>query len=296
MKNTLRLNSRSIRRHGSIGLISLAALLLTSCASSNNEPAEKTTEQKKAEIYYGQGTNDLVKKNYSQALINLVKAREFDPNDSLIRNNLGMAYYFRERPELAEKELLKAIDLDKKNSDARVNLGTIYMEKNRLKEARIQYEATLQDLTYQNQFRNYYNLAILALKEGDRAEAFEYLFKSIKEKAEYCQAHFKLGELYTEEYKFQQALASFQESGKGTCVTEPAPHYQQALALMNLSRFDEAKIKFKEIIEKFPKTPFKSLASLQLKKISSEQGEQAVSRNYQTEVIKESKTIQSPNF
>lgn len=281
-------------KNTSKSIIFLAAIFLGSCAT--NELAEKTTAQKKSEIYYGQGTSELVQKNYSQALINLLKAREFDPNDAQIRNNLGMAYYFRDQPELAEKELLKAIDIDKKNSDARVNLGTLYMEKNRLKEARIQYEEVLKDLTYPNQFRNYYNLAVLALKEGDRAMGFEYLFKSIKEKEEYCQAHFKLGELYFEEYKFKQALASFQESAKGTCVTEPAPHYQQALALMNLNRFEESRIKLKEIMDKFPKTRFNAMASIQLKKIAAELHGQSETRTFQTEVIKESKTIESPNF
>lgn len=279
-----------------IGSILFSALMLTSCAS-NPELAEKTVEQKKAEIYYTQGTNDLVKKNYSQALVNLLKARDFDSNDSLIRNNLGMAYYFRDQPELAEKELLKAIELDKKNTDAKANLGTIYMEKNRLKEARAYFEQAAQDLTYANQYRNYYNLAILALKVGDRGEAFDFLFKSLKEKDDYCQAHFKLGELYTEEYKFKQALDSFRESSKGTCVNEPAPHYQQALALMNLGRFEEARGKFKEIIEKFPKTRFVTLANQQLRKITEEIHEQAATnRNFKTEIIKESKTIESPNF
>ncbi len=283
-----------MKNQGFIGSLFLSSVLLVSCAS--NEPAERTVEQKKAELYYGQGTNDLVKKNYSQALINLLKAKEFDPKDAQIRNNLGMAYYFREQPELAERELLKAIELDKKNSDAKVNLGSIYMEKNRLKEARALYEDVAQDLTYTAQFRNYYNLAVLALKEGDRKEAFDFLFKSIKEKDEYCQAHFKLGELYTEEYKFKQALESFSESSKGTCVSEPAPHYQQALVLMNLNRFEEARKKLKEVMEKFPKTRFNTLAALQLKKISAEIREQTATKSFQTEVIKESKTIESPNF
>ena len=283
-----------MKDHGLIVTIFAAALLLSSCSS--NELADKTVEQKKSEIYYGQGTSDLVKKNYSEALINLLKAREYDPKDSMIRNNLGMAYYFREQPELAEKELLKAIELDSKNSDARVNLGSLYLGKNRLKEARTQYEKVLGDLTYSAQFRNYYNLAVLSLKEGDRASAFEFLFKSVKEREDYCQAHFKLGELYTEEFKFKQALSSFQESAKGTCVSEPAPHYQQALALMNLNRFEDAKVKFKEIIEKFPKTRFNTLSSVQLKKIANESREQASNSNFQTEVIKESKTIESPNF
>lgn len=285
-----------MKYHGIIGSILFSSLLLTAC-SSNPELAERTVEQKKAEIYYSQGTNDLIKKNYSQALVNLLKAKEFDSKDSLIRNNLGMAYYFREQPELAEKELKAAIDLEKKNSDAKANLGTIYMEKNRLKEARALFDEVALDLTYQNQFRNYYNLSVLALKEGDRALAFEFLFKSIKEKSDYCQAHFKLGELYTEEYKFKQALESFRESTKGTCVSEPAPHFQQALALMNLGHFEEARTKFKTIIEKFPKTKFVAQANHQLKKLSNQMKEQSANnRTFQTEVIKESQTIDSPNF
>lgn len=285
-----------MKYHGILGSILFSALVLSSCAS-NPELADKSPEQKKAEIYYSQGTNDLVKKNYSQALINLLKAKEFDPKDSLIRNNLGMAYYFREQPELAEQELKEAINLDAKNTDAKANLATLFMEKNRLKEARALFDQVAQDLTYVNQFRNYYNLALLALKVGDRGEAYEFLFKSLKEKEDYCPAHFKLGELYTEEYKFKQALDSFRESSKGTCVSEPAPHFQQALALMNLGRFEEARMKLNSIIEKFPKTKYVTLANQQLKRLSAEIKEQtANNRNFQTEVIKESKTIESPNF
>jgi Tfp pilus assembly protein PilF len=87
MKNTL----KSIMRHGSFGTIFFTAIFLVSCAT-NTELPEKTTAQKKSEIYYGQGTNELVKKNYAQALINLVHAKEFDPTDSQVRNNLGKNY------------------------------------------------------------------------------------------------------------------------------------------------------------------------------------------------------------
>ena len=73
MKNTL----NSIKHHGFLGTAILATFALVSCAS--NELTEKTLEQKKSEIYYGQGTNDLVRKNYSQALINLLKAKELAP-------------------------------------------------------------------------------------------------------------------------------------------------------------------------------------------------------------------------
>ena len=74
-----------MKNHGFLGSLIYTATLLASCA--NNELADKSVVQKKAEIYYGQGTNDLVKKNYSQALINLLKARTSESNRNSLKKN-----------------------------------------------------------------------------------------------------------------------------------------------------------------------------------------------------------------
>jgi type IV pilus assembly protein PilF len=276
------------------GLFCLVIIAMVSCSSG--ELKSLSVEEKKAEVFYARGTGELINKNYSQALTYLLQAKELSPKDSKIRNNLGMAYYFREQQTLAEQELKEAINLDEKNSDARLNLGSLYLSKKMYKEARLQFEIAEQDLTFVNQFRNFYNLAILNLAEGDRKTAFTYLAKSIKEKEDYCLAHFKLGELYSEEFKYAQALESFRESGKGTCVSEPAPHYQQAMTLLNLNKTTEAKRKFTEITEKFSGTRFGTLASIQAKKI---QDNQSSARSTQTEVIKSKEledTTESPRF
>lgn len=268
-------------------------LFITSCSSTD---LKRTPEEKKADVYYGQGTADLVNKDYNQALINLLEAKRLNPKDSQVRNNLGMAYYFKKQINLAEEELNKAVDLNSKNSEARLNLGVLYMDKNNLKEARKQFEKVLEDLTFNNQYRNYYNLGLLSLKEGDRGQAFINLEKSIKEKDDYCPAHFKLGELYSEEYKFQQALKEFKDSGKGTCVNQPAPIYYQGLTLLNLNKNAEATLKFKEVMEKFPGTKYSTLANTQLKKEKQNQEQQQVSRGYQTEAIPESQSAETPSF
>lgn len=268
-------------------------LIITSC--SNNQLKEQTPDEKKSEVYYGQGTSELIRKNYAQALSYLIKAKELNSKDSKIRNNLGMAYYFREQHDLAEQELKAAISIDHKNSDAHLNLGTIYMEKNRLKEARVQFEYALSDLIFPNQYRTFYNLSILSLKEGDRREAFEYLAKSVKEKLDYCPAHYKLGELYLEEFRYQQALNAFKESGKGTCVSDPAPLYQQAIVLMNLNKVTEAKAKFQEVLEKFSSTRYGTLSSIQIKKLNNNDYT-PTTRATQTEVIKQTQPTETPKF
>ena len=141
--------------------LTLTALVFSSCSS--NKLQDQTPEEKKADVYYGQGTTELVNKNYQQALVYLLKAKDLNPKDTKIRNNLGMSYYFREQIGLAEEQLKKAVDLDDKNSDARMNLGSLYLAKKNYKEARVQFEKVAEDLTYQTQYRNYFNLAITSL-------------------------------------------------------------------------------------------------------------------------------------
>jgi len=271
-------------------------VLVTSCSS--NSLKEPTPEEKRATVYYEKGTNDLVAKDYIQALSNLLEAKKYDPKNAKIRTNLAMAYYFRNQLELAIYELKEAISIDEKNSDAKLNLATIYMEKNKLKEARDLFNEVEKDLTFKNQFRNYYNMALLNLKEGDRREAFDYLSKSIKERNDYCLAHYKLGLLYAEEYKFKQAYDAFKESGKGTCVNEVAPQYQMAMALVNLNRSEDAKRKFQEIIEKFPSDRYATMASIQIRKLSDSSNESS-KQSLRTEQIKNTdnnQTTESPNF
>lgn len=227
--------------------------ILNACTFFNSNTNGKLSEaESKAEIYYSQGTNDLVAQDYPQALINLTKAKEYNPNDSKIRNNLGMALYFKGRFDLAEKEILKAIDLDSKNSDAKVNLGSLYFYQKKYAEAKKKFLEVYEDLTYTKQFRNLLNLAQIYLKEGDRKEAIKFINLSIKEKEDYCAAHFKLGEMYYEESRFKEAYKSFLESGKGTCVKDVAPLFWQGQALLGLEKNNEAKIKFNEVVNKFP--------------------------------------------
>ena len=55
-------------------LLTLFVLMISSCSS--NQLKDQTPEEKKAEVYYGQGTTELVNKNYPLALTYLLKAKE----------------------------------------------------------------------------------------------------------------------------------------------------------------------------------------------------------------------------
>ena len=88
---------------------------------------------------------------------------------------------------------------------------------------------------------------------------------------EYCPAKFLMGNLYYSQKLYKLAYQNYQEASKGTCYSEPAPHFKQALTLEKLGKLKEAQKKFLFLHEKFPATHFGNLAkqrSLQKKDIS----------------------------
>ncbi len=109
--------------------------VLASCASQNKK--ELSSAQKKAKLYFSQGTRNLVAQDYTKALSNLMEAVALDPDNSEIHNNLGMAYFFKNSRQKAVAHIKRSIQLDHKNTDAKLNLATIYMNEGNLSQAEI---------------------------------------------------------------------------------------------------------------------------------------------------------------
>ena len=56
--------------------------------------------------------------------------------------------------------------------------------------------------------------------------------------------------------QFNSALRNFKNASMGSCYDSPAPHYYQALTMIELRRFDEARLKLDEIDTRFKKSPY----------------------------------------
>jgi tetratricopeptide (TPR) repeat protein len=230
----------------------MAAFILGACASKSKE-----IENKEAVIYFGSGTQSLMNAQYTDALTNLLKANAIEPNNPIILTNLGMAYYFKEEKETAVKYLEKSIKLDPDNSDAKLNLASIYYNDGDIDRAEKLYKLVLKDLTYDKQARTHYNLGMLELQKRSNAVAAEnYFKKAIKEDDNYCSAYFQLALIQFNRRQFNTALKNFKESTMGTCYESPAGHYYQALSMVELKNFLDARLKFDEISTKFPKTVY----------------------------------------
>ncbi len=258
----------------------LFLLVIIGCASES-----VTNKRSKADIFYAHGTSCLTKKNYTEALSLLLKAEKLRPQDSKIHNNLGMAYFFKKKPSRAEFHLKRSIELEPKNSDAKNNLASMYTRIGRNQEAKKLYKQISKDLVYHHQYRVLYGLALIAIEENDMVSAIDYLNQSIDEKNDYCPAQFKLGEVSERQRNFTEAYKLYKKASLGTCVNQPAPHYQQAIALIKLRRYDEARSKLQEVIEMFSSSHYSQLALNKLNSIKNqgrlELTRGAILRNYE---------------
>jgi Tfp pilus assembly protein PilF len=276
-------------------LLILIALFFASCAS--NTSVNKTTEQKKAELYYGHGTSMLLAQDYRQALKLLLEAQALDGDNPKILNNLGMTYYFLDQKELAFDNLKRAIKIDPMHSDARVNLGSLYLENKEYKKALEQYQQVLKDLTYEHQFRTHYNIGLIYLRLGNKKEAKKQLLLSNTQNQDYCPASFELGNIFYKEYRYNSALKWFIEATKGKCYENPGPLYMQAMTLLELNDFQASRLKFQEVIERFSASRYSTMANLKLNEIKNQQIlEQKEKGTYRKKEKNAKNIFNSPSF
>lgn len=244
---------------GKMVLLSLL-MVMVSCASKNKE-----VKSKQASLYFGAGTQALMEHQYTDALANLLKANELNPENTDILTNLAMAYYFKGEKQMAIDHLKQALKADPKNSDAKVNLASIHYEDNRIAEAEALYKEVTKNLTYDKQARTYFNLGLIELDKKKNVSAAEKYFRlSIKEDVNYCPSHLKLGLIQYSRRHFNQALKTFKDATLGTCYESPAPHYYQGLTMIELRRFDDARMKFEEVKNRFGNDAYAASARTKL--------------------------------
>ncbi len=241
-----------LKKLGFLATIMIMMGVLNSCASKKD-----SVEAKQAMLYFGAGTQSLMDQNYTEALTNLLKANELEPKNPDILNNLGMAYYFKGETELAIKYINQSLELNEQNSDARLNLASIYYQSGDIKRAEKLYLEVTKDLTYDKQARTYYNLGVLEEEKRKNLNgAEEYFKKALKEDINYCPAFLQLGLLRYKRKQFNTALKNFKDASSGSCYESPVAHYYYGMTLVDLRRFEDARIKFDEIDTHFKKSVF----------------------------------------
>lgn len=222
--------------------------ILISCASKSS--SEKETL---ANLHLNIAVENIKVENYPSALKELLIAEELSPNNPVIQADLGLVYFMRERYELAEKHYKKAISLKPDFTDAKNNLGRSYVEIGKYKQAELLLTEVLQDLTYSDFSKAYANFGILEFKQKKYPSAINYLKKSLERDRENCFTQVYLGRSYLELKDFSIAISQL-EKAVPLCLSAESDeaYFYSAIAFYRNNEKDKSKLRFEELIRRFP--------------------------------------------
>jgi Tfp pilus assembly protein PilF len=178
--------------------------------------------------------------------------------------SLGIAYFRKGDSKQAEDIFRKILQLNPSNNFARNSLAALYIESKRFVEAEKALEVALKDLSFPDQHKALFNLAIIQEKRGQILRAEKTLQKSLKENPNFCPGWMKLSEIQLRQSKRAEAIDSLQSGSVGLCYSFTQNHYQLGLLHMQMNDNQSAREKFDEIARRFPKTHWAKLANEKL--------------------------------
>jgi Tfp pilus assembly protein PilF len=234
---------------------------MTACGSWGTKDAEK------ADLLLHMGTSQFESGNYPEALVDLLKAEDLDHNNPVIQNNLGLVYFMRQRYELAEKHMRKAISLNPKYTEARNNLSRVLIEVGRYKEAEKELKVVLDDLTYPAIDKSYINLGLAQFNQKKFTESKQSFLNAMNASRDNCVANAYYGRSIFELKDYEEAARAL-DNAIGFCqrAVYDEPHYYSALTYYRLGQKEKAIARFSEIIKLYPEGKYrdKSKAMLEL--------------------------------
>lgn len=199
------------------------------------------------------GTGYLTGGNLPLAIKELSIAKDLDPKNYAILNNLGLAYYYRQEYSLAGKEFQEALVISPNYTEARSNLSRVFISTEKYAEAIDILKVATRDLTYRQPEKIWANLGMAQLELKKYNDAELSLKKAITLNRHYCPAFTLLGKTHYKLEKYSLA-AHVLDQAVFKCRTQyyDEPNYYGALSYLQLGKKNVARAKLKEIIDKFP--------------------------------------------
>lgn len=238
-------------------------LLCAACSSFTSRQDEEL-----AKLHLQNGTSQLTNGNFPQALSELLRAESLDSSNPVIQNNLGLAYFFRERPDLAEIHIRKAIKLDSKYTDAYNNLARVLIERGKYPEAAQYAQIAIQDLTYPNPEKPLINLGIAQFKLSQFAAAKRTFQKSLDYQRDNCLAQSYYGRSLFEMKDFKRSSEALDRAASFCQQSQfDEPQYYSALSYYQLGKTQQAESRFEGLIKLYPQGRYYEKAKSMLETI-----------------------------
>jgi type IV pilus biogenesis/stability protein PilW len=196
-----------------------------------------------SQVHFQLGVSYLNEGDATRALGELLKAREFAPDDAEILNALGLAYFSKGSREEAIASFQKAIKCKADFSEACNNMGVVYLDQGEWDKAITCFEKALKNLLYQTPERARVNLGWAFFKKKDYSQAIGEFKQALVESPRFCLAHNYLGQAYMETSKYEDAIFEFRLTNK-YCPQYVEVFLNLGLAYIKTGRAQEACINF----------------------------------------------------
>jgi len=125
------------------------------------------------------------------------------PSFAFNHNNLGAMYYLDKKPDLAQPEFKKALELNPKEKMAHNNLGLIYMDRGEFEKSEEEFGKEMEINPYYD--NGYANRGLLHYKMGKKDQAVADWKKALEINPNYSSALYNLAALYFEQKNFVEA-------------------------------------------------------------------------------------------
>lgn len=211
------------------------------------------------------GSSQFESGNYPGALASLLKAEELDSKNPAIQNNLGLVYFMRQRFDLSEKHLRKALSLNSKYSEARNNLARVLIEEGKFVEAEKEARIVIDDLTYPAIDKAYINLGLVQFNQKKYNDAKDTFLNAINVSRDNCVANTYYGRSFFEMKDYNKA-ASALDHAISFCQRAlfDEPHYYSALTYYRLGDKDKSMARFSEIVKLYPEGKYREKSKAML--------------------------------
>ena len=203
--------------------------------------------------------------NYPSAMSALLQAEKLDEKNPVIQNTLGVTYFARQKNDLAEKHIRRALELDKNYTEARNNLARVLIQTNHFDEAEKEVRTVLNDLTYPAIDKAYINLGLVQFNQKRYSDSKESFLRAINASRDNCVANAYYGRAIFEMKDYERAAPAL-DNAIGFCqkVLYDEPHYYSALTYYRLGQKDRSMARFEEIIKYYPEGKFRDKAKAML--------------------------------
>ena len=237
--------------------------LIISCASKNLEEQKALADASRnlGEAYLREG-------KIRHALKELKKAEKLNPNDYILQDDLGLAYFYLENQDRAIFHFKKALAIKDDYTPARNNLGNAYAANKEWKKAIEQYKIAIEDLLYGTPHFPYSNLGLVYYETREYELAEKYYYKALKLEPGFDRALYGLGKTYVAMGRVPEAIVKLEKAAE-VAPESPAVHFELANAYALDRQYQKAYNAYHKAAMLSPDTPMADKALREADKIKN---------------------------